>query len=400
VEGWSEPRRRGRSEAEQLGGQRDVDALGREPRVDLRPLEVRLPRLDRLLDRLAGGVQGHSDSRSRTSRSASFKLGLAAEVLDAHVVEGAEVRGGPDGGERLLRQRLRVHGGDCIRSISHCFLLSGHGSKGVRPGSSCKEDRPSSARRYPGSEPGRDKGEHASGHCAQTTKVAEYDTIARLYDPWSASVVEDISFYVDEALASGGPSSSSASARDASRSRSPQPALTSSASTRRRRCWPSAGRGRGRPGSSRASTYGLGDLRHPPVEGPVPLVTCPFRAYLHLASDEERLEAFGAAHALLEDDGRLIFDVFSPSQEDIDETQWTLDRTRAEDLGARRLGSQDFFFRTGRSTIRVFAAGAYRARLSKPLVEASTSRFDEAAVRPAAETSESRRSLSPDKELQ
>ena len=29
-----------------------------------------------------------------------------------------------------------------------------------------------------------------------------YDAIARLYDPWSRSVVEDVSFYVDEARAS------------------------------------------------------------------------------------------------------------------------------------------------------------------------------------------------------
>ena len=34
--------------------------------------------------------------------------------------------------------------------------------------------------------------------------LSVYDPIARLYDPWSASVVEDISFYVDEALAAGG----------------------------------------------------------------------------------------------------------------------------------------------------------------------------------------------------
>jgi predicted RNA methylase len=34
--------------------------------------------------------------------------------------------------------------------------------------------------------------------------LSAYDPIARLYDPWSASVVEDISFYVDEALAAGG----------------------------------------------------------------------------------------------------------------------------------------------------------------------------------------------------
>lgn len=64
----------------------------------------------------------------------------------------------------------------------------------------------------------------------------------------------------------------------------------------------------------------LGDLRRPPVAGPVPLVTCPFRAYLHLSSDEERLEALGAARAILEPDGKLVFDVFAPSQEDIEET--------------------------------------------------------------------------------
>jgi len=34
--------------------------------------------------------------------------------------------------------------------------------------------------------------------------LSVYDPIARLYDPWSASVVEDVSFYVDEALAAGG----------------------------------------------------------------------------------------------------------------------------------------------------------------------------------------------------
>jgi ubiquinone/menaquinone biosynthesis C-methylase UbiE len=35
--------------------------------------------------------------------------------------------------------------------------------------------------------------------------VSVYDRIARLYDPWSVSVVEDIEFYVAEAVRSGGP---------------------------------------------------------------------------------------------------------------------------------------------------------------------------------------------------
>jgi SAM-dependent methyltransferase len=64
----------------------------------------------------------------------------------------------------------------------------------------------------------------------------------------------------------------------------------------------------------------LGDLRRPPVRERVPLVTCPFRSYLHLRDDDERLEGLGAAHSLLRPGGRLVFDVFTPSREDIDET--------------------------------------------------------------------------------
>ena len=35
--------------------------------------------------------------------------------------------------------------------------------------------------------------------------MAAYDGIARLYDPWSESVVEDVGFYVEEAGRAGGP---------------------------------------------------------------------------------------------------------------------------------------------------------------------------------------------------
>ena len=35
--------------------------------------------------------------------------------------------------------------------------------------------------------------------------MSAYDKIARVYDPWSRSVVEDVPFYVDEAVRSGGP---------------------------------------------------------------------------------------------------------------------------------------------------------------------------------------------------
>src|SRR5829696_2167253 len=35
-------------------------------------------------------------------------------------------------------------------------------------------------------------------------RESPYDAIARVYDPWSASVTEDLDFYVEEAKAAGG----------------------------------------------------------------------------------------------------------------------------------------------------------------------------------------------------
>jgi SAM-dependent methyltransferase len=64
----------------------------------------------------------------------------------------------------------------------------------------------------------------------------------------------------------------------------------------------------------------LGDLRKPPVDEPVQLVICPFRAYLHLPTDAERLRALRAARELLLPGGRLIFDVFAPGARDIADT--------------------------------------------------------------------------------
>jgi SAM-dependent methyltransferase len=64
----------------------------------------------------------------------------------------------------------------------------------------------------------------------------------------------------------------------------------------------------------------LGELGAPPVDERVPLVTCPFRAYLHLRDDRARLDALRAAHDLLLPDGRLVFDVFAPGADDVEET--------------------------------------------------------------------------------
>ena len=147
-----------------------------------------------------------------------------------------------------------------------------------------------------------------------------YDRIASIYDPWSRSVTEDVQFYVDEAVGSGGP-------------------VVELAIGTGRIAVPVAKAGirvigvdesaemlalaRGyaeREGVSELLDLRQGDLREPPVEERVPLVTIPFRSLLHMPDEPQKLRALRAAGELLLPDGRLVFDVFSPSTEDIEET--------------------------------------------------------------------------------
>jgi SAM-dependent methyltransferase len=150
--------------------------------------------------------------------------------------------------------------------------------------------------------------------------LSSYDAIARLYDPWSRSVTEDVGFYVEEArhvdapvvelgvgtgriavpLASEGIRvigvDSSPRMVDVCRERAELAGVSDLVDLR------------------------LGDLRSPPVDERVELVVCPFRAYLHLQTNEDRLDALRAGRELLVDGGRLIFDVFRPGADDIAET--------------------------------------------------------------------------------
>src|SRR5204863_7781354 len=61
-------------------------------------------------------------------------------------------------------------------------------------------------------------------------------------------------------------------------------------------------------------------LRERTVDERVPLVIIPFRSLLHLQTDDERRRALQAVRRLLQPNGRFVFDVFTPSREDIDET--------------------------------------------------------------------------------
>jgi SAM-dependent methyltransferase len=159
------------------------------------------------------------------------------------------------------------------------------------------------------------------GDAEAALTASPYDAIARLYDPWSRSVTEDVDFYVEEARAAGGDvvelgvgtgriaiPIAAAGVRvigvDSSRAMLDVCAEAARAA-----------------GVAELLDLRLGDLRDPPVSERVPLVVCPFRSYLHLLTEADRRHALAATCRLLIPGGRLVFDVFAPGADDIAETQ-------------------------------------------------------------------------------
>jgi SAM-dependent methyltransferase len=151
--------------------------------------------------------------------------------------------------------------------------------------------------------------------------VSAYDRIARLYDPWSASVVEDVAFYLERARRSGGP----VIELGVGTGRIAVPIAADGI----RVIGIDLSEGMLEVARERAELAGVtvgegleldlrfGDFREPPVEGRFPLVIVPFRSLLHMQTDADRRTVVRTAHRLLEDGGHLIFDVFSPSRDDI-----------------------------------------------------------------------------------
>ena len=147
-----------------------------------------------------------------------------------------------------------------------------------------------------------------------------YDSIARIYDPWSLSVTEDVEFYVDLACETDGPVVELAVgtgriALPIAQAGVPVIGIDQSEAML------AVARERARElGVDQRVDVRVGDMREPPVTERVPLVICPFRSLLHMPNETEKLRALRGACSLLEPGGRFAFDVFAPGREDIDET--------------------------------------------------------------------------------
>jgi SAM-dependent methyltransferase len=149
---------------------------------------------------------------------------------------------------------------------------------------------------------------------------SSYDAIARLYDAWSVSVTEDVEFYVEHARGAGGPvvELGVGTGRIAIPiAQAGIQVIGVDSSQGMLDVCAEAARAAGVP---ELVDLRLGDLREPPVTERVALVTSPFRAMLHMASEADRLRALAAARELLLPGGLFVFDVFAPSREDIEET--------------------------------------------------------------------------------
>lgn len=174
-----------------------------------------------------------------------------------------------------------------------------------------------------------------------------YDAIAELYDPWSASVVEDVGFYLGEARRSRGP----VVELGVGTGRIAIPIAAEGI----RVIGVDSSRGMLDVCARRAALAGvdvdlrLGDLREPPVRERVPLVICPFRSLLHMHTDDDRRGVLGAVRKLLQPGGRFVFDVFAPGADDIAQTH---ERWLEREPGIYELARWDERQRTLTLTVR------------------------------------------------
>ena len=114
-------------------GHRHVDPLLGQAAVELRARELRLARVDRRLEPLAERVERHARLAVAHLAQRELQLALAAEVLDAHVLDLVDRRGRRDCGERGVLECLGVHGSAEVTNVpSACLNRPDERLRGLR----------------------------------------------------------------------------------------------------------------------------------------------------------------------------------------------------------------------------------------------------------------------------
>jgi SAM-dependent methyltransferase len=148
--------------------------------------------------------------------------------------------------------------------------------------------------------------------------TSAYDRLGQAYDAWCRSVIEDIPFYVDLAVQSGGP----VLELGVGSGRVAVPTALAGVSVVGVDSSPvmlELARRRAAPHEIDLRLVEA-DIRALPALGRFALVTIPFRALLHLSTDGERRRVLRSVRERIEPGGALAFDVFHPDAEDIAET--------------------------------------------------------------------------------
>ena len=165
--------------------------------------------------------------------------------------------------------------------------------------------------------------------------MSAYDKIARVYDPWSVTVVEDVPFYLAEAERFGGP----VLELGVGTGRIAVPVAAAGFEV----VGVDLSAGMLEVARETAALAGVeldlrhGDMRDPPVEGEFPLVTAPFRSLLHMETDADRRAVLRAVQRHLAPGRPLHLRRVhaEPGGHRGDARQ--VARARARHLGARRL---------------------------------------------------------------
>ena len=126
--------------------------------------------------------------------------------------------------------------------------------------------------------------------------MALYDPIARIYDPWSRSVTEDVGFYVDQALSVGGPVVELAVGTGRIAVPIAEAGVAVIGIDASPRLLAFAGEAARAAGVEALVDLRLGDLADPPVTERVPLVICPFRSLLHMEDEPAKLRVTRRVH--------------------------------------------------------------------------------------------------------